>query len=493
MEIQIKIMAEQNIQAIIDKGIRLSPEESDKISAAPTTDVRDPSKVEEGGFVKGVVRGVVSPFQKAAFTTASAGKGLFQLGQAGIQALLGDKDKAIQTAIKAGKPVKADLGYFGRGRPLQSTQEAIGAGIQIGLTAAGPLSKMPTSILGKSISPVIGKGLEYAGLGAGFSFGKAMEEEEKDPIKIARQTFVGGLVSGLTGASLKGTGELLRKYKVAERLYDSALRVSKKLKIAGRSPSKALSQKRGMWGSLGKIRGRVEMGIMKDNEKIDDLLRYSKTTVRSKDVLNDALIRLKNKFGSTHSTAELRAALQKVNLHRLRVKKYPTLNDLNAVRKQLDRQLGDTVWLSQKVSPINKEAMKSAANALRNTIQSKLPSTKPVFKNMSTYINTKDLIDDVLARSGNRIFSFGDLVMAGLGAGAGATVGATGSLSGAIGLVATRRIIESPFVKTAIARLIEKGAEQGATNLGKSALLNIIKEAQRELSEKNIGESKKID
>ena len=333
------------------------------------------------------------------------------------------------------------------------------------------------------LAKVLGKGIEWGGLGAGFSLGKSMEEED-EPIEVAKKTFIGGITSGIIGMVIGGVGVTLEN--VPQKLYDSALRISKRIQKAGKDPSKELLKQKGMWGSLGKIKGRVETGIYQLNEKIKNLVGDSKMTVKSEVVLDGALNQMKKRYGVSYSRAQLDEILRKLPIQRLKVKKYVTLKELNDLRVQLDLMLGDRVWLTQTQHPIKKEAMRILSNTLRNTVKNNLPSTKPVFKDFSTLLETKKIVDDVISSTGKNIFGFGDWVATGVGGAIGVGIGAASGvgtgLVPVIGVPVARRILGSPFVKTGIAKLIYNIAKsEGMKGVSKTLFLDLLKEAEPDL------------
>jgi hypothetical protein len=131
------------------------------------------------GMVQGLVQDIVKTPLNVASTVASAGKGLAYGAKAIGQYAMGDKAGALQSTIKAGQPVNLDAGYLGKGKPIESAKEAVGAGLEMGSYAVG-------------------------GGGAGKLIGQTVKGALKQGIKTGFQS---GLVGGATG----GAGVALQK------------------------------------------------------------------------------------------------------------------------------------------------------------------------------------------------------------------------------------------------------------------------------------------
>lgn len=420
---------------------------------------------EDVGFLKGAVQGIASPFLKAASTAASVGRGVFKLGEAGVRRVLGDKKGAQIAVIEAGQPVEFGAGYLGRGVPIESLEEAIGAGVQIGLTVITPqIGASPT---------IAGKAAQFGALGAGFGAGKALEEGA-GPAEVIKQTFISGLtgaaVGGAVGVVGKGTRALVQK--APERLFNSALKITQKVNQATRSPSKALIDK-GVFGTLGRIKRDVLQGINNSNAKIEQLIRGSQATVKSKQLINQAVKELQSKFGASYNRTQLNDTVRKLPIARLLGKSNITINEVNRLRMQLDRQLGSRFFLSQSQAPLTKEAMGVMSHTLRNTVKNTLPSTRKVFADFSTYLQAEKAVNRAIAISDKKLgFGLFDLIL-------GTGVGATGGLPAAAGAVAARKALAAPATKTTSAILLNKLGKipvDKAGKVAKTAVLNLIKE-----------------
>jgi len=437
--------------------------EKGEIPETPQPTVRPEKKL---GFFQSLGRSIVSPFAKTALTAASIGKGVTQLGQAGISAIKGDKEKALAQVIKAGQPVKA-FGF----EPIKSTKEAIGVGTQIGFTAL-------TGGLGKAAT-IAGKAAQFGTLSAGFGAGKALEEE-KSAGEVIKQAFISGLTGAATGATVgiasKGFQTLTKG--LPKRLFNNALKVSKQIEQKSKSPSEALINK-GMFGSLGRIKSQAQQGINQANAKVNQLLQGAQSTLKSKQIVNEMVDELGKKFGAQFSRKQLQQTVNKLPIARLLGKKNITLQELNLLRQQLDRTLGDKFFLLSGQSAIKKEAMGIATKVLRNTVKKTLPSTRPIFQDFATFVQTNKLIDKAMAGVGSK-FKIGLLDIGGAGVG-----GAIGGLPGAAVGVGARRVLESPVTQTTAAVLLNRLGKiptDTAGKIGKIAVLNLIKELTNQSS-----------
>ena len=156
-------------------------------------------KKEESSFLGSLVKEVAKPYGKLTSTLASAGRGIYKLGEAGVQYAQGDKEKALQTALSAGQPQKV-LGY----EPIKSAKEAIGTGIEIGADLIGLKVGAPKTL--KSAVGLSGK------FGATTGFARNLQEGgEFDPADLLFDTALGGILGSVTGAGVYGTTKVVSK------------------------------------------------------------------------------------------------------------------------------------------------------------------------------------------------------------------------------------------------------------------------------------------
>lgn len=151
----------------------------------------------EPGLLQSMAQGIAQPFGKLASTIASAGSGIFNLGQAGMAKLQGDEEEYRRQLRQAGTPVKIKAGYLGEYEPIKSTKESIGVGAEIGLTAA-PFFK---GLLGGKL---LQQTARLSGWAAALGASQATEEG-KDIKGIIKQAGIGAATGAVLGPLSKGT------------------------------------------------------------------------------------------------------------------------------------------------------------------------------------------------------------------------------------------------------------------------------------------------
>jgi len=161
-------------------------------------------------FLGGLVRNIARPYGELASTVTSAAKGVYGFGKAGIQYAQGDKEEALQTALRAGQG-QTIFGY----EPFQSAKQAVGAGAEIGISAIGLKTPAPTSLKAATV--------EGAKFGAGFGASKSLQEDPKeaiDPTDLLLDTVVGAGVGAASGAAGYGIQKLAQTgYRVLKGFF----------------------------------------------------------------------------------------------------------------------------------------------------------------------------------------------------------------------------------------------------------------------------------
>ena len=139
---------------------------------------------EEGSFLGSLAKEVARPYGEIASTLASAGKGIYGMGKASIQALQGKKEEALQTALQAGQPQKV-LGY----EPIESAKQAIGAGAEVATDLIGLKTGAPKTL--KEATKLGGK------FGAATGFARSLQEDptgDINPADLLFDTALGGIL-----------------------------------------------------------------------------------------------------------------------------------------------------------------------------------------------------------------------------------------------------------------------------------------------------------
>lgn len=323
--------------------------------------------------------------------------------------------------------------------------------------------------LGKTALQIGGSGA-VAGFGKGFS-------EDKNLTDSLKEAFVTGITSagtvGVLGLAGKGISKIAQK--APERLYNDALGITQKVIQAGKSPSKKMIDE-GVFGSLGSIWKQSKTAITELDNVIDKKLVNSKGIIESKKIINTAKESLYSKFSSSYGKKEIDDVISKLPISDLTNKKSLTLVEANNLRKQLDKILGESFFLSDKQAPLIKEATGILSGLLRNNVK-KLSGTETEFSKLASYIRADKVVSRAIAIT-DKSFKLGlrDLLFGGLG-------GTVGGIPGIVGGVVAKKALESPYIKTGTAigidrinKFIQKIPTDKAGKISRTLLLNAIKE-----------------
>jgi len=203
-------------------------------------------------FFSNLIRDIVRPYGQIASTVASAGKGLAKFGEAGVQYLRGEKEEALQTALKAGQK-QTIFGY----EPFESTRQAIGAGAEVGISAIGLKTPAPTSLKG-----AITEGAKF---GAGFGVAKGLQEkptEALNPTDLLMDTLIGAGTGAVAGAGTRAI------QNVAKFGYDTLKGVLKRgAGFASATTKGAVEQITKNPAEAQKYIGKNEVSILEDVTK----------------------------------------------------------------------------------------------------------------------------------------------------------------------------------------------------------------------------------
>lgn len=330
-------------------------------------------------------------------------------------------------------------------------------------------------------SGILGKTARFAGLSASSGGGSSLAGG--NDIKTA---LTDAFKAGLTGAAIGATAGLIEKGAktvtsvVPERLYNNALRVTQKIEMAGKSPSRSLLDSK-TYGNLGQIRRIASDNIDDANRIIDERLAANPTSIESKKIIervNDVLVK---KYGSAYTPQQLNEIVNSLPAADLFKKPVLTLREANKLRSQIDGILGDRFFFSQGQNPISRNALGVVANELRGTVQN-LSGLQPEFKKLSTYITTKKLTDRAIAIADKK-FGLGLIdVISGAG---GAVIGASsgdsigdrlkGAALGATGLILGEKIFRSPAMQTKAAVVLDQINKMPTDTAGRISKATITK------------------
>lgn len=331
---------------------------------------------------------------------------------------------------------------------------------------------------------ILGKAAQFGGISAAAGAGEALRRG-----KTNEQVAMDAFISGITGATIGGTIGIVGKglkaiaTQAPKQIFDNALKVSTKVKIAGKSPSGGLIEK-GIWGNLGTIYGQAKKGAEETNKIISSKMVNSSEMIKSSEIIRNATNNLSKTFGKAYSSKDLLQAVKNTPIDILKKNKTVPIQDANALRQQLDSIL-DTFFLREKPAPLSKEATGAVANELRRTVQT-LSGTQKEFSDLSLYVRA--------LKSANRAIE-GSRLGPGLidvisGTGGFVTGFATGEEGlgsrlkrGAIGLgvgVGLERGVRSAGLQTGVAQIINKLnklSTDTAGKISKTAVLKLLNEA----------------
>ena len=346
------------------------------------------------GFLASLGKEIIRPFVKLGVTAISAGRGIERLGKAGIQYLKGEKKEALQTAITAAEPVKF-LGF----EPIESTQEAIGIGIEIGSTIAGVRAPLQATLAGR-----VAMG---AGIGAGLGLGRGLQVE-KEPKKIAVRAAtgaaIGGAMSGIFWVAEKGF------QKLGEKLNEALVRYAPNPKKA----SQYLIDNEIM-GTGGQIMGKMKTDIKAFEEALKTPLEKSSQKITAKELVSAVTEEYKNQlsmFGKgdliplldEESLAkDILSSFKQVNIPIEIPKKGLTMTQSRALRQLIDDRIADRTW--QRVfseSPATQQGLRMARNALQDLVVKKVPETSSIFQRYSPMLMAKDSLQLIMNRASRR-------------------------------------------------------------------------------------------
>jgi hypothetical protein len=438
----------------------------------PTNDTQEP------GIIQSVVQGISKPFLKMASSVSNVGANTIGIGAK----LVGADNAANKIFASADQQAKegTDYGYFGKVRPLGQTgspvgdlKEAVGTGLDLGATLASG---------GVGAAKGIGmKALQYGTLGAVQGAGVSLENNNKLST-VAKDAFASGLAGGALGALTGGLSKGIRTVseKAPEAIYNTTLRVTNKLKTAGRSPSSFLVDK-GIWGNLGTFKKAATEGMQNAEQAIASKLQKVSGGMTYGEIKQMAVDNLQKELGKDlYSSKAITEMIDSVPSEKLKQTGILNWTDLNSVRSQLGKLIGDSAWL--RTNPTEKvKAAQAMYRALASSIQ-KSSGTAKEFAQYSKWIQTAKVVDRAINYADSK-FGLGLVDMVSGGAGAvyggstGEGVGNKLKRAAEFGLlgIAGRRLEQNPTIKTGAAQLISKIGQLEPDVTGRVSRTAVIK------------------
>ena len=334
-----------------------------------------------------------------------------------------------------------------------TNKEVIGSAAQtaINILAAGlPMPKVSTAVgriaIKTGISSIAG-----AGLGAAQAYG-----ENKTPEEIAQQAFRSGLTSAAITGLLATGGEVFNTIvskNSANKLYQQAIKVNKDLIRKDKSPVSFLRDQR-VWGSLGKMEGRTEIGIAQTEDVIDNrLASMPDQMVNTQTLLDRAKSLLKTQYGLAYSDAQIDEFINDLPIDTLKNNPQISIQVATTLRKQLDHIIRDVGWkglASQK--PLTTQVQQTMANVLRDTVQT-LSNTHQEFAALTQWENASKVIQDTIVTTEQKGLQLGlsrivqDVIFATAG-------GYSKGIGGGIAGVAVSEATRNPAVLTGTAQIV---------------------------------------
>lgn len=346
--------------------------------------------------------------------------------------------------------------------PQTTLKQNVGAGLQVGATAAGIAAGQPESLAGSSAL--------FGGLGAAQAGGGSLAKG--DDVKTAAQkAFVGGLTGAAVGAAgygiQKGVDTLANV--APEKLYNNAINVSNKIKAAGKSPSAFLADE-GVWGGLGSMSKQVQDGIHEESANIAEKVAQTSGGVSFADIKGSAIKELSSRFSGLYSKPEIEALVDSVPVAGLKnATGEVSWESANTVRQQLGRLIGDTKWL-QTTPTETTSAAQAVYRALSTSIKDATDSTEE-FARLSSWLEANKAITKALLQA-DRKWGLGLLDTISAGAGAAAGIFGGNPIAGGAAAVATERALRSPAVQTGAAQLLSKVPQVGGS-VGRGLLTGV--------------------
>lgn len=418
-------------------------------------------------FAKDVGVSFAEPFTKTASTIASAARGTKRLAEAGVQKVMGEDEKALQTALSAKEPVK-----IGETEPIESSLEALGAGGEAAVKTISLGLAKPTTLL-----EATAKGF---GIGSGMSATKGMQEEpiqelsgEDASKKLLMDSFVGGLVGAGVGAAFYGAEKWVEDVgkKNFQKLLDVSKRKIRELEKAGKDPAEELAEQK-IWGTLGGIEKKANEASHDLSLAIDEKVRATKDQVNTKEVIDDIVERLYDKYKSGYSKEAIRKKVEAAPIETLKSSDEINMESLRELQKLLSES---TDWRNQ-AGLTDEQVKQSIYGELKKILQSKT-NTKEEFASLANLTEAKKLIAEKMNEEGwkelAKSLGWGDPIRMAL---ASASVGFLNTpevRNTTAAIYAIKTVMNSPIVRSTGAVAIEN-LKQVMQNMPQEAV-NVIK------------------
>lgn len=339
----------------------------------------------------------------------------------------------------------------------------------------------PATLAVTPAASVLGKAAQFGGLSAASGFASSLESGNS-----LKQAAVDAFQSGLTGVALGGTVGLAGKgitnlvNKAPEALTNNALKITQKIKIAGKSPSKFLLDK-GVWGNLGTYYKAAQNGMDETEKIISSKVSKMAGGITYGEIKKIAINNLQSSLGKElFNTKQISQMIDSVPVESLKTKGIINWTQLNNVRGQLGNLIGDSKWAmgnpSEKV-----KAAQAVYRAMASTLQ-KYTNTTAEFAEKTKWVQTMSAVKRAINLADSK---FGLGLYDILGGITGATIGGfqgqstgeriTNAIKYGTGAIVAERVAQSPALKTAVANLINKVGKLSTDSVGRISKTAVIK------------------
>jgi len=326
-------------------------------------------------------------------------------------------------------------------------KQIVGSAIQTGLLAA-----TPKILTGTTLGSRVGIG---AGIGAVSGLARGLEaEKELTPTELAKTTAIGGGVGAGTSAILYGIEKELQK--LGQRLYQSIVRYNRDPEGASETLVKdkligTASQIKNKIDEKNDVYERAIQNYLKDtpreitkNQILEKALQYGKEMERPE---------LQRLFNEEAFVENLKTGLDKLNLDIGR--KRLNLAEINALRRQIDRKLGDKAFqVMFDQMPETKYALMALRKGLEDIVKTGAPETEAIFSEYAPYVEASRALAQTLHKASKRM----PITFFELGGLAGGIVYPK-ALPAVIGTIAARKGIESGLLPSLIGSTALRGAD----------------------------------
>jgi hypothetical protein len=342
---------------------------------------------------------------------------------------------------------------------------------------------LPASLVVPGAATVVGSAAQFGGLGAAQSGAESLAQGN-DYKQAAIDAFKGGLTGAAVGGAAKLAGNLFSKLtaRTPEALYNNALKVTQKIKMAGQSPAAFLAD-HGTWGSLGSFSKAAQEGMDTADTAIAAKLKGA-PPIPTSTVLQQAVDALKKSVGSQYTQKQLEDEVLKLPVAKLFEGESIPAEEANVLRKQVDKMLGDRFFQSGSASPLSKEALGAVNTALRNTVKTS-SGTEAEFAQLSQWVRTHKAVQRAIGLADSKyglglydmLSGAGGAIIGGLGGDGDIGTRLKNAAVGGVTGLAVERGLNSPAVKTGMAQLLKSATKiptDTAGKISKAAVTELI-------------------